>query len=236
MGSSVFERRCAFVFAHYDDSILDAAQAMMRCAPGSIDIVLCSGVPERTSRGRTVEGSWDLTCGYPDPWTAMEARVAEHDNVCRSFSIATAGLGDLDSQYGTSGSATRLAARTAAVAHLRANDIEVVVTHGPWATHPDHVRASRLAISAAQAVGVPVMTVCDRPYTDCSDGCTRASFVGNHMTTTLDDDQWRTKSDAVGKYAGQLVALTASFGEGWADRSRLGVECAHEDVTRSPSW
>lgn len=254
----LFDRRCAFVFAHYDDSILDAAQAMMRCGPGSIDLVLCSAVPRRNlsslkyrppllalrrtaayrtliarTRGRAIDGGWDLTCGYSDPWTAMDARVAEHEDVCRSLSIATAGLGDLDSQYGESKTATQVAALSAAIGHLRENDIEVVVTHGPWAGHPDHARASRLAMSAARAVGIPVVTVCDRPYTDCSDGCVRNTSVGEHTTTTLDDDEWQTKHEAVEKYAGQLIALTASFGDDWARRSRLAVECLHGDVTRS---
>lgn len=243
-------RRCAFVFAHYDDAALSAAKLLSSAAPGSIDLVNCSAVPSAPKRepvdrrllfsspvyralnyallGRVVYGSWDIECGLTDPQEAMQIRLDEHERASAMFGVPTFGLGDLDGQYGKSTDQKRDAALNAAIELVRANDSEVVVTHPLNAPHPDHARTASIAHEVSERVGIPVLTACERPYSVCAvDECARGSSSGEYLTIDLNDREWAVKHDAVECYRTQLRVLDNYNDYDWQDRRYLGVECYH---------
>lgn len=248
-------QKCAFIFAHYDDSALDAALMLKAAPPGSVAMVLCSGVPtgpmnrlrqhpvlsaiRRThpvttivhAFGRPVYGEWDEQCGFSvSTQEAMAVRVAEHERVCRMFDLDTHGLGVLDGQYSHRGSASFEAAVDEATRLVRERRLEMVVTHPLSAAHPDHQKAHRVARAVCDATGAELITVCERPYTVCRvDDCAYTKETGDEKVSTqhLDDDTWRLKYAAVSEYTTQINALSISFEFDWMDREYLGVECYH---------
>ncbi|MDG3015624.1 PIG-L deacetylase family protein [Speluncibacter jeojiensis] len=253
--------RCAFIFAHYDDAALDAA-ALLKAAPqGSIDMVLCSGVPtgalnrlrqsaipawvrrQKLTRlvfhafGRPVYGEWDDQCGFTVPTQeVMRVREQEHEQVCEIFGVDTFGLDVLDNQYAIRGGRSFEEAVARAIELVRERQIERVVTHPLNAAHPDHAKTVRLAKEVCKATGAGMINVCERPYTVCEQGECAYSNTDNAARSTtleLDDEAWPVKYEAVSVYRTQIDGLSGSFPYDWTERKYLGVECYHAPGDRT---
>lgn len=250
------EARCAFLFAHYDDSVFDAFHAMAHASGGAIDIVLCTECPRgrwgefrrrslppalRNSLpvkvaarfvGRPVFAEWDYYCGLAlTPAEVIDVRRAEHAAACAAAGVPTFALGDYEVQYSRSSRTRYRHAVDAATALLRDHDVQTIVTHPASARHPDHRRTHRLAQECRERTGVDLVTVCERPYTVCSeaDGCreveTDSALVASLLP--LADEEWAGKLAATNEYRTQIGGLEKTFGSAWMDRDRLGVECYH---------
>jgi LmbE family N-acetylglucosaminyl deacetylase len=224
-GLSWMNARLAFVFAHYDDSVLSAYLAM-RTATSALDVVVCGGVPELDR-----PGPWDIRSGFSSASQALCSRAVEHERARGEIPGHHIELEQVDAQYGESNPAQEMNVVEDLTAELHEFSPDVVVTQASEAVHSDHRLTSRFAIEAAGCLGIPVVFVCDRPYKDCAHVCelARSLDLEGEISTSvpLDDSPWEAKVRAITAYRSQQKPLEDAFGPTWGQRPSLGLECYH---------
>lgn len=215
--------RPAFLYGHADDMVLGAAFAAMRAARSGLDLLLCSAAPE--SVDETMH--WDGICGLGPPAEAMATRLAEHRRACALLGLTTLSLGGYDGQYG-------VADAPADDEHLVLTASEAVgewgadclFTHSPRGSHPDHLRAHRVAAAVAERIGLPLVVTCDRPYEPCDEQhCPHLAAGASRISVLLSDAEWALKLEAFRMYASQAAPLEVGWGEARFERAMLGREC-----------
>src|SRR5438067_1565198 len=90
-------QRPAFLFAHPDDAVLSAFQAMVQAATSALDVVVCAGRPMSPEPGQ-----WDRNSGFLGSAQARSARLGEHRGACEEIGVRSVSLDVLDGQYGGS--------------------------------------------------------------------------------------------------------------------------------------
>ncbi len=217
-------KRPIFLFAHADDLAMCGSVAAFGVAGGGLDLLLCSAVPVDASS----PGSWDTECGLGLPAAAMSVRLQEHNMACETLGMTTVCLGGIDRQYGAGapwdGKKGELFASARAAAEVWRADS--VISHQRHSYHPDHQAAHILARHVAQALEIPLITTCDRPYVRCEDGvCARGPRPVGGSTWVLSEEEWARKLELLTCYTSQIGALRAAFGTDFISQALLGVEC-----------
>ncbi len=211
---SLFSRP-AFVYAHSDDAALSASALMMGDFQAKLDILVCGALPQSN-----VLSSWDKRSGFSNSTSAMKTRLDEHDRFRSAARVDGQQLEVKDRAYGEDCNAWNLATAQLLQSATLFN-ADVVVTHCTRARHKDHIRTVEMVHHVAEALDIPVVYTCDRPYFACTLSC--ENTLANNVR--LDDDTWAAKEVLVDIYASQHLALRDEFGDTWRSRERLGFEC-----------
>jgi LmbE family N-acetylglucosaminyl deacetylase len=208
------ESPTAFVFAHFDDSILSAFSAISACTEPGLDIVVFGGAWEGQA------GTWDRACGFSTAREAVHRRRYEHLNALSFTGLEHVTLDGIDAQYPPS---DRILVQRELWKTLHAFRPRTIVTHMSDAYHDDHRRVASWVRTYADGQSVTVVEVGDRPYHACRDHC-----QGGRRTLQLEDAVWTQKRAAVAAYHSQVQPLASVFGSDWSSRERLGWECYRE--------
>jgi LmbE family N-acetylglucosaminyl deacetylase len=143
---------------HFDDAVFGCG-ALLAAHPGSVVLTVFAGAPRDPQRT-----DWDRRCGFADAHDAMRARRREDDAALALLSARPLRLGFLDNQYGATPSLALLRDALHETLTAAAPD-RVLVPMGLF--HSDHRLvhdASRAALFACHADGVPLWVYEDALY------------------------------------------------------------------------